>query len=76
MIPLMLTIEDKAPSLEAAQAFVGGFVQMVALEDGSQLLVNEEGLLKDLPCNYPASILAGQTLVGNAIWLKGSARWK
>ena len=75
MVPLLLTIEDKPPTLEAAQAFVGGYVQMINLEDGSQLLVNEEGLLKELFCNYPASILAGQFLVGNAIRLKGTARW-
>ena len=75
MTPLLFTIEDKAPSLEAAQAFVGGYVQMINLEDGSQLLVNEEGLLKALPYNLPASILAGQHLVGNALCLKGLARW-
>ena len=75
MTPLLLTIEENSPTLEAAQAFIGGYVQMATLENGDQLLVDEEGLLKQLAYNLPASILAGQHLVGNVICLKGSARW-
>jgi hypothetical protein len=39
------------------------------------MLVNEEGLLKELPYNPIASQLAGYTIVGNAIVLEGKALW-
>ena len=72
----MITIfKDKKPSLEEAQAIVGGYVQIVIDDGNIQLLVNEEGLLKNLELNKQASLMAGQTLVGPAIILKGDAMW-
>ena len=68
----MITIfKDKKPSLEEAQAILGGLVQIVIDDGNIQLLVNEEGLLKNLELNKQASLMAGQTLVGPAIILKG-----
>lgn len=70
-----LTIDERPPTLEEAQKFVGGYVELHTLPDGSQLLVNEEGRLQDLSFNEYASLLAGKLLVGPAILLKGTARW-
>jgi len=38
-------------------------------------LVNEEGLLLDLPWNEEATKYAQTGIVGNAIVLKGDAKW-
>jgi len=54
---------------------VGGYVEMLQVS-GGQLLVNEEGRLKGLSHNPTASEIAGQFIVGNALFLKGSAKWK
>lgn len=62
-------------SLEDAQKFVGGYVEVVSLGK-RQMLVNEEGLLIGLPVNPEASQLAGQMIVGNALVLEGRAVWK
>ena len=40
-----------------------------------QVLVNEEGLLKDLPLNVEASKLCMQPIVGDVVVLKGEAQW-
>lgn len=70
------TIEDKPPSLEYAQEFVGGSVEMLYLSDGSQLLFDEEGLFKKDPEPNPlASELANRQIVGNALHLKSKAVW-
>ncbi len=66
---------DKAPSLEEAQAIVEGMVELVRLHDGSQLLVNEEGRMRDMPLNEEASNIAGFTIVGPALLLSGNAKW-
>jgi hypothetical protein len=65
------------PTLQEAQQLVagGGLVQLVTLANGDQLLVDEEGLLKQLPVNFEASELAGVALVGDALLLQGGARW-
>lgn len=70
-----VTKAKKKPTLAEAQAAVGGFVQLVELYDGSQLLVNEEGLLHNLPLNFEASEMAGQVIVGEALLLTGKHRW-
>jgi len=74
----MITVfEDKQPTLEEAQAIVGGLVELVRSPDNPdwQILVNEEGLLEDLPFNEEATKLCGTGIVGPAIILKGDARW-
>lgn len=69
---------DERPTLEEAQAIVGGYVEMVvpSYNPHLQLLVNEEGLLMRLPVNMEATCLAGRMIVGKAIVLTGEARWK
>ena len=63
------------PSLEQAQKFVGGYVEMVRVNDG-ELLINEDGKTKHLPINDDASRLYEQTygvdediILGNAIYI-------
>jgi hypothetical protein len=74
---MIKTFEHKQPTLEAAQEMVGGMVEMVRSPTNPdiQILVNEEGLLKGLPFNEEATELCGTGIVGNAVILKGDARW-
>ena len=69
--------DTEKPSLERAQELVGGLVEMVRspTDPDIQVLVNEEGLLKDLPFNEEASEMCNTGIVGDAIILKGKARW-
>ena len=64
----MITVmEDKKPTLEEAQKIVGGLVEMVhsPKQPDWQILVNEEGLLRDLPFtikkpqSYAGRVLSG-----------------
>ncbi len=74
----MITVmEDKKPTLKEAQKIVGGYVEMVhsPKQPDWQILVNEEGLLRDLPYNQEATELCGTGIVGHAIILKGDAKW-
>tara|TARA_R110000751_G_scaffold18488_1_gene56243 strand:- start:226 stop:474 length:249 start_codon:yes stop_codon:yes gene_type:complete len=74
------TITDNPPTLEELQAKVGGFVELMNLNDGGQLLFDEDGLMKNLPVNAKASELAARLgrnpsrIVGNAVHLKGKGR--
>ena len=54
-------------SLEELQRFVGGYIEIVWLSGGMAMVVNEEGLLYQLPGNQLASVLAGQQIVGDAV---------
>ena len=45
-------IESATPlGLEKLQELVGGYIELVPLNNGNYLFVNEEGYLKDLPRN-------------------------
>jgi hypothetical protein len=65
------------PTLEEAQEFVGGYVQLFEsrIYPKTQLLVDEDGLCKSLPINPIASRIAGTFIVGPALILSGEARW-
>ena len=69
--------EDRAPTLKEAQKLVGGLVELVRSPEHRdwQILVNEEGLLNGLPFNEEATKICGTGIVGDAIILKGDARW-
>ena len=72
----MKTYQPKVrPTLEEAQAMVGGWVVMALNTPDMQVLVDEDGLSKELEFNAQASQLCGQELFGNAIVLKGDAMW-
>lgn len=47
-------------TLEELQGFVGGYIEIVPLRDGTHLICNEEGKLNGLPLNDEAS----------AVWVK------
>ena len=74
--PNIKAMYDEPPTLKEAQVFVAGYVELLDLPDGTQMLVNEEGKARSLPHNIPASLRAGQLIVGNVMWLIGKARWR
>ena len=50
-------ISDKEPSMEKLQKLVGGYIE-IAYDDGkTQIICNEEGLLRELPFNSNATIM-------------------
>ena len=58
------TLEDE---LHALQTLVGGYIECVRLTDEAAMLVDEEGLLKGLPRNDLASLIAQRQIVGTAV---------
>ena len=58
---------DKQNSLEQLQKIVGGYIEVVPIAGGKTLVVNEEGLLQQLPLNYKASAIAHGTIVGDVV---------
>tara|TARA_R110002094_G_scaffold78340_1_gene84690 strand:+ start:18811 stop:19038 length:228 start_codon:yes stop_codon:yes gene_type:complete len=74
-MPITKTESVKEPTLEEAQKFVGGTVEMVYLPHGGQMLVNEEGLLRNLEVNDMATRIAGKMIVGDVMILTGKAVW-
>ena len=62
------------PSLSDAQKFVGGWVEVVQVNDGV-LIIDEEGKLKDKPVNEVASKMYADKygdediIVGDAIYI-------
>jgi len=65
---LSITETEIKNTLEALQAAVDGFIEAVTLvQDRAVMLVNEEGLLRDLPLNPVASAVANTQIVGTAI---------
>ena len=63
------------PTLEEAQAMVGGWVVMAINTPELQVLVDEDGLSKELEFNHQASELCNDYIVGNAVVLTGDAMW-
>ncbi len=53
--------------LKAMQQAVGGYVEQVTIAEDAALLVDEEGLLKDLTQNALASLVARRQIVGTAL---------
>jgi len=70
----VLSRSEEKPTLEQAQSIVGGYVEMVNRGD-YQILVNEEGMLQDLPLNEKASDMFGMPLYGPVLILEDKARW-
>lgn len=60
---------DHELTLEEMQWIVGGYIERVQVRYHGKTLdmwVNEEGLVRNLPINLEASLIAGQTIVGDA----------
>jgi len=66
--------KEDSPSLSDAQKFVGGWVEVVQVNDGI-LIIDEEGKLKDKPVNEVASKMYADKygnediIVGDAIFI-------
>lgn len=75
-------ISDVPPTLEEAQKFVGGYIEIIILKNGDQLIIDEEGKLKEKEINWPATGVFQDNfgyhdiIVGDAMWLKGKGRMK
>jgi hypothetical protein len=54
-------------SLSEMQRIVGGFIEIVTLKDHQLMVVNEEGVILEMPYNKKASELYGQPIVGNVL---------
>lgn len=59
-------VSDGPLGLERLQALVGGYIEMVALPDGTELVINEEGRLHGLPRNPVYPFVVGPVVVGRA----------
>jgi Domain of unknown function (DUF3846) len=49
---------NKNFTLEELQEYVGGYIQLIHLQDNVVMVINEEGKLLDLPRNDKATVLA------------------
>lgn len=54
-------------SLSEMQRIVGGFIECVTLDNGQLMVVNEEGVILEMPYNKKASELFGHPIVGNVL---------
>lgn len=83
IIPAVGEIKPTPPNfktdLSSVQEIIGGLAEVVPVflfgRASGQLLVNEEGLLRRLPYNKVASIVANKTIVGDAVFLTFKDQW-
>lgn len=54
-------------TLAELQGHVGGYIDIVRLENGELLVVNDEGLIHGLPLNEQASRIVGGVLAGDVV---------
>jgi hypothetical protein len=54
--------------LNMVQAAVGGYIESVPAKGGI-LFVNEDGRMMCLPFNEKATVIAGQSIVGDAVFV-------
>ena len=54
-------------SLKELQAFVSGYIELITLPDNYVMIVNEDGLNKQLPINQAVMELFGRRLVGDVL---------
>lgn len=57
-------------SLREAQAWVGGYIEIVKINEDWILVVNEDGIAMGLPHNELASQLVRQPIVGDAAMIQ------
>lgn len=67
-----VSTEPFSNELTFLQGKVGGLIEVVYLFDDKQMIVNEEGLIKNLPINEKASIMANRNIVGDVVILTES----
>lgn len=54
-------------TLKRKQELVGGLIELVHINEGRVLIVNEEGLIHRLPLNHQATGICGHPIVGDVI---------
>jgi len=54
---VVVTDIEGEPTLKWMQAQVGGWIELLRLSDNSQMIINEEGKLKDLLFNQAATTI-------------------
>jgi len=59
--------ENELLTYQQVSDFVGGFVEVVKLSSGDVLLINEDGIQKKLPINYPATQIYRKELEGKNV---------
>ena len=61
-------------TLKELQGLVGGYIELVAMTPANGhdrcAVVNEDGFRLELPLNYGASLLLGQTIVGPVVVIR------
>ena len=62
-----ISIVDVDNDLKALQKAVGGHIETVGLKDGSVMIVDEEGMLKQYQRNELASYISGTHIYGTAL---------
>jgi len=74
---MIKTFEKSKPSLEDVQKVIGGWVELVVIPNRPeiQMFANEDGRSLNMEVNLEASQVAGQTIVGPVVILKGDAKW-
>ena len=82
----VIVISAHKVTLEEAQKFVDGYVQVITLHDGSQVLMNEDGRTRDgkaLESNKAATamlkpegvLISKDGVLGNVLILRDECRW-
>ena len=79
--PSLIRKADKKPTLKEMQEFVEGYIELIALPDGRDMIINEEGKITGLPENIEATIIfrkafpyTSDWIAGNVMLLKGKAK--
>ena len=67
---MKIEIIKEKTTLEALQKKVGGYIQLVPLANGQQLIVDEDAQLKGKMTNAEASRVAGTIIAGPAVILE------
>ena len=82
---MLIHIKDKHPTLKELQEFVGGYIEVAYAPNGDQIIMDEEGKLKNKPINWEATELwlgkksiedfpIHDYIVGDVIILSGKAK--
>jgi hypothetical protein len=75
------TIDDREVTLGEAQGIVGGWVEILQLDEDTQMLIDEEGKLQGADLNEEATAMIagtrwdGDTIAGDVLILKGDSQW-
>lgn len=81
----LTALDKREPTLEEMQKIVGGYIQMIEimfLNEPGQMIMHEEGKIKELPVNHKATAIAlsysniakDDWIAGDVIILMGGAR--